>query len=745
MSKGKILIVDNQPKTLAKTISALVEEGFEVVGTASEADAIARFQSGNYHLLVINTRFWGSRGESVTKDIEPQPSTVVLVKLGGVDAPVGVFSGFALKVVSLGKLPEAVRQTTAQARAIRENAESEILAPLGQVQQVFTTDADLSNTLPQVIEMLTKMTRAEHVSLMSWDVSTRELAVKNSFPPQTRVALPEGGPRTLARWVAEKGQPLLLLEGKSAEAEIQQEMAERSIASAFSLPLRVRGKVVGAINFLRFRGAPLFNQQDVQWGSIFCGALALALQNLPLLEKRDEERKAIEEFKPQLERRDQEIRSLNKFIQTQQAKMIELEETRRLVTTQYLNILRSLVSIIETGDPSGKGPSDLVAQWLISLAQAMGMAAEGLAEVAYLRDVGMIPLYRASSRAEMSEEEKKQVQTHPLLAEKLAASLGLSSEIRLAVRHHHENYDGSGYPDGLVGGRIPGGARLLRVVDDYVSLVSPGRSQQALKPEIALSRLKAGAGREYDPTVVQAFIKLVGGKEVRPEVELASTISHELRSPLTYLVGYSELLSTQKDLPPQAQQAAQEIYSEASHMARMVEDLLDISRFESGRVELRLQEVDLTELVRRSIAKAKVISSLHQWEVSLPAALPRVKADPDRILQVLDNLLSNAVNYSPQEGRIIVKAEPLGDKVRVSVSDQGIGVPKNKQEFIFQKFYRVDSPLKSKIKGTGLGLSLCKFYVEAHGGKIGVESEEGKGSTFYFTLPVWSEDREGGV
>ena len=116
--------------------------------------------------------------------------------------------------------------------------------------------------------------------------------------------------------------------------------------------------------------------------------------------------------------------------------------------------------------------------------------------------------------------------------------------------------------------------------------------------------------------------------------------------------------------------------------------------------------------------------------------MPPVRADPDRLQQVLDNLLDNAIKYSPDGGKVIVKAEPQRGELLVTVSDQGIGIPKDKLEVVFEKFHRLDTPLKHKVSGTGIGLNLCRRIVEAHGGRIWAESDGSQGTVMSFTTPT---------
>ncbi len=736
MPKGKILIKDDQTQALARAISILADEGFEVAAATSEIEALAKLEKGICDLVILNARAPQTRGIlPASKEIDPYLSTLIVVKPKGVDSPLGILGGFASKMLSLDRGPEALRYAVSQADALREAAKAELISPLVDIGGALAAEAEPSKLVNLVTEKLAKTTAAEQVSVMLWDKETQELSMKFTSGAQSVVTTGRGV-EGMARWVASKMEPMVILDSRSTAPQLQQEIATDGISSAFSLPLLLRNSLIGVVNFIKLRGSPPFSQYDVRCASAFCGTLALALENARLHSSLEQKEAATRQYEPQLEQRQQEIKALNTLLQTQQAKIMEMDDTHRSLGERYMNLLRSLVTLIETAEPLGQAHSEMVARWIVSVAEAMGVATDGLAEVAYLHDIGMfIPQPIFSKSTQLSAEEQKQLANHPILGEELAKSCGLPPEVGLSIRHHHENYDGTGYPDGLAGDKIPIASRLLRVVDIYAEMVSAGPHKEALPQQAAFSRLKAGAGKDFDPQVVDAFTKLVGGKEVPPEIELASTISHELRSPLTFLVGYSELLASQKDLPPDAQERAAALHSEALHMSKLVEDLLNLSRIESGRVELKSEPVDLGELVKRSITKAQITSSQHQLETRLPEGPVVVRADADKVLQVLDNLLTNAIRYSPDGGRVVVAVDKLDEQVRVSVADPGIGIPKDKLEMVFEKFYRVDSPLKNKVQGTGLGLSLCQRIVEAHGGHIWAESREGEGSTFYFTLP----------
>ncbi len=217
---------------------------------------------------------------------------------------------------------------------------------------------------------------------------------------------------------------------------------------------------------------------------------------------------------------------------------------------------------------------------------------------------------------------------------------------------------------------------------------------------------------------------------------LIGDVSHELRTPLTAIKGYMEGL-IDGVLPPSAE-TFEQVHREADRLGRLVDDLQELSRVEAGAFILDIHPVHLTDLVQTTVkrllpAYGKKTVQLH-W--SLPADLPLVLADEDRLIQVLTNLLANALMYTPASGTVTVTAAQVGGEVQVSVKDTGIGIPPESLPHIFDRFYRVDkSRSRGAGGGSGIGLTIAKAIIEVHGGKIWAESEgEGRGSTFTFTL-----------
>jgi signal transduction histidine kinase len=247
-----------------------------------------------------------------------------------------------------------------------------------------------------------------------------------------------------------------------------------------------------------------------------------------------------------------------------------------------------------------------------------------------------------------------------------------------------------------------------------------------------------GESRERETKLLEEMSKLEALKELdRLKTDFLATISHELRTPLTLIIGYAELLSSREKLSPRGQEMAQTALRESRRMARLVDDLLDLSRIETGGLELHREPVNLIRLTEESLANFSVLSPQHHLETRIPHGLPWIMADRARISQAINNLLDNAIKYSPNGGTITVELLRHATAVMVSVKDQGVGIPPEKLKLLFTKFYRADEFLKLAVRGTGLGLALCKYIVEAHGGRIWVESQEDLGSTFSFTLPIY--------
>ncbi len=220
--------------------------------------------------------------------------------------------------------------------------------------------------------------------------------------------------------------------------------------------------------------------------------------------------------------------------------------------------------------------------------------------------------------------------------------------------------------------------------------------------------------------------------------DFISTVSHELRTPLTSIKGYASLLLHPKG---QFDEETKEKYVKiidrhSEQLTKLIDNLLDVSRLEAGHLHLALKPVNLNNLVTKVLVNLEPQASQHQIENKLPQDFPQIIADPDRLEQVLTNLITNAIKYSLPHTPITISGEVEKDRVVVSVEDKGIGIPQKELPYLFDKFHRVDRRLARETEGTGLGLYIAKNLIELHHGEIWVESAAGRGSKFSFSLPL---------
>jgi len=288
----------------------------------------------------------------------------------------------------------------------------------------------------------------------------------------------------------------------------------------------------------------------------------------------------------------------------------------------------------------------------------------------------------------------------------------------------------------------------MGVVRDITRRKQMEKELQEKNEELDLQNEELRAQAEELQTAYQKLKELDQLKD-----SVLSTVSHELRTPLTSIKGFAEILLNYGDEDKETQREFLTIINEESdRLTRLLDDFLDLARIESGRIRWKKTKLTIPQVIESAMNATHALSAQKDLDVDadLEPDLPSVLGDWDRLVQVVTNLLSNAIKFTPEGGRILVgvkllKGDQAGntsDIIRVSVADSGIGIAPEDHEHIFEKFGQAGETLTDKPKGTGLGLPISKEIVGHYGGSIWVESELGKGSTFYFTLPLVEEVKD---
>jgi PAS domain S-box-containing protein len=262
----------------------------------------------------------------------------------------------------------------------------------------------------------------------------------------------------------------------------------------------------------------------------------------------------------------------------------------------------------------------------------------------------------------------------------------------------------------------PGGARLTVGVTYSPLYDDEGRLQNIIANVVDITRFREA--EEMKSTFV-------------------SVISHELKTPVALIKGYAGTLRREDACwdTETLDEGLTVIEEESDRLAALIDNLLDASRIQAGVLTLERGDVQLPELVSSVVDGFRLQTEIHQFELDFSEEMAPVLADEERLRQVLNNLLDNAIKYSPQGGTIRVGGWAESDHVVVFVADEGIGIPAGEQKRLFQRFYRVDSSMRRRTQGAGLGLFLSQAIVEAHGGSMWLRSEPDKGTSVFFSLP----------
>jgi signal transduction histidine kinase len=281
----------------------------------------------------------------------------------------------------------------------------------------------------------------------------------------------------------------------------------------------------------------------------------------------------------------------------------------------------------------------------------------------------------------------------------------------------------------------------LQLLRDLASWAEDELNAQQLSEAVVRQRESEARLRDAEAELASALAAQQAANEQlerlnRTKSEFVSIVSHEFRTALTGIQGFSEMMRDEDFTLEEMKEYAADINKDALRLNRMITEMLDLDRMESGRMTLNVESVDINEIISDVATRSQMNAPSHSVTVQLDESLPPISGDRDKLTQVLANLVSNAVKYSPEGGEITLISAREGDVAHMRVRDQGMGIPPEALENVFERFSRVESGASRYIQGTGLGLPIVRQIVQMHGGRAWVESTVGEGSTFQFTVPL---------
>jgi signal transduction histidine kinase/predicted transcriptional regulator len=562
----------------------------------------------------------------------------------------------------------------------KHTVQQERLAKLYEVSRVIGSSLDLQTVLDQVMDAIIQLTVAERGFLMLQDDDGNlNVRVARNFDQETLNSNAFALSRTVTRNVMENGQAIVTTNAQEDPRFAgQASVIAHGLRSIMASPLRVRGQVIGVVYVDNRVHSGLFVEKDLEVLDAFAGQAAVAIDNARLFSATDQLLNARVEELTMLQRMD---RQLNETLDTAKAMNVTLEWSSRVCGAQ---------------------------------SASMGLLDPASQELRVVSHYGEPDMLSGNTTGETAQIDH----THPLVQKAIQ-----TQEPAL------ERYEGD--PAGAIfvvpvrrEGKVVGVIAMTAIGENVFQEDARGLvSRMADRAAIAIEN-----GRLYD--AVQAANKA--------KSEFVSLVAHELKVPMTSIQGYADLMGIAGPVNERQSQFVQTIKNAVNRMKVLVSDLSDISRIESGHLQVTISEVSLVDAINAATegTMSEIERHQHKLVVNVDPALPQVHADKDRLSQVLLNLISNAYKYTPDGGTITLQTRLASGEVAISITDTGVGMSAEQVAKLGTKFWRADNGLQQP--GTGLGFAITRNLIELMRGKLSIESEPGKGSTFTVAFPVAS-------
>jgi signal transduction histidine kinase len=494
----------------------------------------------------------------------------------------------------------------------------------------------------------------------------------------------------------------MLAEDEEEYSDVQRNVQHLGVRTGLAVPLMREGAAIGAITIRRTEVRP-FKDKQIALLKLFADQAVIAIENVRLFQELEARTRA-------LARSIEELRALGEVGQAVSSSL-NLPTVLNTIVTRAVQLSGTDCGVIYEYEESKR---------------EFHLRASHRMEEELVEAIRAAPLHIGEGYTGHAALAKAPVQV---------SDLGAEQELRLTrIRPISERL---GYRSLLtvpilLENRLMGALTVWRkragsFADELVKLLQTFATQSALAIQ------NARLFREIEDKSKQIE------SANRHKSEFLANMSHELRTPLNAIIGFSEVLQEKLfgELNEKQAEYTSDILTSGQHLLSLINEILDLSKVEAGRMELELAPFDLPLAIEnaRTFVRERAVKHGITMDVDVDERLGEYVGDERKIKQILLNLLSNAVKFTPEGGRISITANKTDNGAEISVSDTGIGIPPAEQPTIFEEFRQVGGDYAHKKEGTGLGLTLAKKFVELHGGKIWVESEVGRGSTFSFTLP----------
>jgi GAF domain-containing protein len=573
------------------------------------------------------------------------------------------------------------------------------LKAIGEVGRQIASTLDPDELLHQVVDSLVDVFTYHYASILLVDADAGEIVLRASAGHTGRAY--EGlrleiGQQGITGWVAQAGEPLLVNDvTKDPRYHLTEEL--RDTRSELAVPIKAKGEVIGVLDVQSIQ-LNAFDENDLFTLSTLADQVSVAIENAQLYK--------------QTQHRLSEVFTLYTLAK-QVTSSLELNTVLdSIVSTLKLSINCRACSLFLLDEESRileiKAAAGIRPRWRKEARLKMGEGIAGkavsLAQSLYIPDVRQDPIF---------------VPFDPAVRSLLVVPMISKDRVTGALCIDDDK------PDAF----SPDDERLLAIAAAQAAVAI----ENAQLYESSKNRAEELA-KAYDE--LQTVDRL--------QKEFVQNVSHELRTPLTFIKGYVELMleETMGELSELQRNSLHIVARRADAMTRLINNLLSLQQVEME--PLRPNRMSLAEVTRRALESAEAAATKAGivLRAEIPEALPPVWGDSNYLEQVFDNILGNAIKFSPDGGEISVCIVEEGEYLRVAISDTGIGIANDKLEKIFERFYQVDGSPTRRFGGTGLGLALVRKTIEAHGGKVWAESQLGQGSTFFFTLPILKDDEK---